>query len=62
LGFCYYNKWARNSKSWQSLDGEQSVQVIENGEVISKKLSEFKDGDKIKTISWDFKNKKEVII
>lgn len=43
------------------LEGGQSVSVIENGEVISKKLSDFADGEKIKTISWDFNKRQEVV-
>lgn len=37
-----------------------TIKVIENGKVINKKLSEFKDGDFINTLSWDFKNNKQV--
>ena len=39
----------------------EKIKVIENGEVVSKKISEFSDGENVKTISWDFKNKKEVV-
>jgi len=38
-----------------------TIKVVENGEVVNKKISEFADGEKIKTLSWDFKNKKEVV-
>jgi len=38
-----------------------TIKVLENNEVIEKKLSDFSDGQKVKTVSWDFKNKKEVI-
>jgi len=37
------------------------IKVIENGKVVEKLLSDFADGEKIKTISWDWKSKKEVI-
>ena len=37
-----------------------TIKVIENGKIIDKKLSEFKDGDFINTLSWDFKNNKQV--
>ena len=45
----------------KSLEGSEKIKVIENGEVVSKKISEFSDGENVKTISWDFKNKKEVV-
>ena len=45
----------------KSLSSSDKIKVIENGETISKRISEFTDGEKIKTISWDFKNNKEVI-
>ena len=43
------------------LAGDTCVPVLENGEIINKKLSDFKDGEKIKTESWDFDNNKKVI-
>ena len=45
------------------LSPDSSIKVIDgNGHVInSKPLGEYEDGEKLKTLSWDFENNKEVI-
>ena len=49
----------RNGKC---LGNETKVKINENGEIKNSRiLGDYKDGDILETISWDFKNNKKVI-
>jgi len=37
-----------------------TIKVNENDKILNKKISDFKDGEKINTLSWDFENNKIV--
>jgi hypothetical protein len=47
--------------SGHCLDLNSSIQLFNEGKIINKQLKDIKDGEKLKTISWDFNNNKQVV-
>ncbi len=45
----------------KTIDSDTYIKVIDDGLIKKKKIGSFKDKEKIKTISWDFENNKEII-